>query len=408
MQTDASGEPQPKSGGALAGIRVVDLSRVLAGPLAAQILSDHGAEVIKVEPPQGDETRTLGPPFIDESAAYFHALNRNKRGLALDLTKAAAHEVLFRLLENADILIENFLPGTMEGWGIGFDAVLAKKFPRLIYCRISGFGMDGPLGGLPGYDAVLQAQCGLMSVNGHPDTGTTRIGIAMVDISTGMSSVIGILLALAERNRSGRGQLVDLSLYDVGLSLLIPHAANWIASNRVPKLSGSGHANLAPYDKYRTTDGEVFLGVVNDGQFRKLCRAMGRDELGNDSKFRTNPDRVANRDVLRKEIEAMLAGRQSTELCASLMAIGVPAGPVNSVPEAMMHPQTTERGMAVELDGYRGIGIPARLSRTPGAPRRRPPKFAEHTHAVLAEAGYSTDEISRLVASGAVLEKPRR
>lgn len=408
MPDDVGQVPRPKTSGALAGTRVVDLSRVLAGPLATQMLSDHGAEVIKVEPPQGDETRTLGPPFVDESAAYYHALNRNKRGIALDLTKPEAREVLFRLLEGADILVENFLPGTMESWGLGYDAVLSKKFPRLIYCRISGFGMDGPLGGLPGYDAVLQAQCGLMSVNGHPDTGTTRVGIALVDITTGMSSTIGILLALAERNRSGRGQLVDLSLYDVGLSLLIPHAANWFASNRAPKLSGSGHANLAPYDKYRTTDGEIFLGVVNDGQFRKLCQAIGRDDLGNDERFRANRDRVANRDVLRKEIETMLAGRQSAELCRSLMAIGVPAGPVNTVPEAMAHPQTVQRNMSVEIDGYRGIGVPARLSRTPGAIQRRPPKFAEHTHTVLAEAGYSQDEIGRLIAAGAVLEKPRK
>ncbi|MSQ20961.1 MAG: CoA transferase [Betaproteobacteria bacterium] len=404
MQKEERRQPQ----GALAGTRVVDLSRVLAGPLASQMLSDHGADVIKIEPPRGDETRTLGPPFVDESAAYYHALNRNKRGIALDLTKPAARDVLFRLLEDADILVENFLPGTMEGWGLGYDDVLSKKYPRLIYCRISGFGLDGPLGGLPGYDAVLQAQCGLMSINGHPDTGMTRIGIAVVDIATGMSSTIGILLALAERSRSGQGQLVDLSLYDVGLSLLIPHAANWVASNRTPKLSGSGHANLAPYDKYRTTDGEIFLGVVNDGQFRKLCRAMGRDELGSDARFRANADRVAHRDVLRNEIETMFAGRKSAELCASLMAVGVPAGPVSSVPEAMTHRQTTERGMAVELDGYRGIGIPARLSRTPGAPQRRPPKFAEHTHTVLAEAGYSSDEIGRLVESGAVLETPRR
>ncbi len=406
---EGAGQGQPSNtSGALAGMRVVDLSRVLAGPLATQMLSDHGAEVIKVEPPLGDETRTLGPPFVDESAAYYHALNRNKRGIALDFTKVEAREVLFRLLEGADILVENFLPGTMESWGLGYDEVLAKKYPRLIYCRISGFGMDGPLGGLPGYDAVLQAQCGLMSINGHPDTGTTRVGIAVVDITTGMSSVIGILLALAERHRSGRGQCVDLSLYDVGLSLLIPHAANWFASNRAPKLNGSGHPNLAPYDKYRTIDGEIFLGVVNDGQFRKLCRGIGRDDLGSDARFRTNADRVANRDILRKEIESVLADRQSAALCASLMAIGVPAGPVNTVPEAMTHPQTVQRNMAVAIDGYRGIGVPARLSRTPGGARRRPPKFAEHTQTVLAELGYSQDEIGRLLAAGAVLDKRRQ
>jgi len=223
---------QPPAAGALAGTKVVDLSRVLAGPYCSQMLADHGAQVFKIEPPQGDETRMLGPPFVDGTAAYFTGLNRGKLGLSLDLGKTQAHEVLFRLLEDADVLIENFLPGTMEKWGLEYEAVLAPRFPRLVYCRISGFGSSGPLGKLPGYDAILQAMCGLMSVNGDAASGPTRIGVPIVDLATGLSATIGILLALAERGRSGRGQCVDCSLFDTALGLLHPRLPRRSCANR--------------------------------------------------------------------------------------------------------------------------------------------------------------------------------
>ncbi|MDP3615178.1 MAG: CoA transferase, partial [Rubrivivax sp.] len=269
--------------GALAGLRVLDLSRVLAGPLCAQMLADHGASVIKVEPPDGDEARRFGPPLDERGeVAYFGALNRGKRSIAVDLSRPAGRAVLERLLAGADVLIENFLPGTMEKWGLGYEGTLAARHPRLIYCSVSGFGADGPLGGLPGYDAVLQAVCGLMSVNGTPDSGPLRLGVPVVDYLTGYNALSGVLLALAARERSSLGQRVEATLFDTGLALLVPHASNWFYSGRIPQRMGSAHPNIAPYDRYAAADGEVFLGVVNNGQFKRFCECVSRPDLASD------------------------------------------------------------------------------------------------------------------------------
>ncbi len=384
------------SAGALAGKRIVDLTRVVAGPLCTQMLGDHGAEVIKIEPPQGDETRKLGPPFVEGSAAYFGGLNRNKLGLSLDLSRPEAREALMRLLQDADVLIENFLPGTMEKWGLGYDAVLAPRFPRLVYCRISGFGTTGPLGNLPGYDAVLQAMCGLMSVNGDDNSGPTRVGVPIIDLATGLSAAFGILLALSERERSGSGQLVDCSLYDTAMALLHPHAANWFASGVTPGLTGSAHPSISPYEKFATGTGEMFLGVVNDGQFAKLCRCIRREDLLADPRFSSNGSRLQNRAQLRKELEEALAKEDAGPFCERLMAAGVPAGPVNSVPQALQHPHTVAREMVVEKDAYRGLGVPVKLGRTPGSVRRPPPGFGADTRKVLLAAGLSEEEIRKL------------
>src|SRR5882757_2440461 len=314
-----------RSTGALAGLRVVDLSRVLAGPLCTQMLADHGADVIKVEPPSGDETRHLGPPFDDAgNAAYFGSVNRGKRALSLDLARPEGRAVLELLLQNADVLVENFLPGTMERWNLGYASVLSARHPRLVYCTISGFGADGPLGGLPGYDAVLQAMCGLMSINGTPEAGPTRVGVPIVDYVTGYNALTGILLALAARERSGRGQHVEATLFDTGLSLLVPHAANWLCSGRTPGLLGSAHPNIAPYDKFAARDGSVFLGIVNDGQFRRFCECVDRKDLLGDARFRTNAMRLQHVDDLRTEIERTLAAFRVEDLCRDLMRSGVP------------------------------------------------------------------------------------
>ena len=293
--------------GALHGLMVVDLSRVLAGPLCTQILSDHGADVIKVEPPIGDETRDLGPPFnATGDAAYYSALNRGKRAVSLDLRLPEARGVVERMLAKADVLVENFLPGTMERWGLGYEDCLASRFPGLVYCSITGFGADGPLGGLPGYDAVLQAMCGLMSVNGNPQSGPTRVGIPLVDHLTGYVAATGILMALRVREQTGRGQRVEATLFDTALSLLVPHAANWLASGTTPGLLGSAHPNIAPYDKLSVSDGEIFIGIVNDGQFRRFCDHIGRPELCNDPRFEANSRRLGNREGLKAEIEHTL------------------------------------------------------------------------------------------------------
>ena len=365
--------------GALRGVRVVDLSRVLAGPLCTQMLADHGATVIKVEPPFGDETRKLGPPFDERgNAAYFSALNRGKQAIALDLSRAEDQEVLFTLLRDADVLVENFLPATMEKWGLGYEGHLAQRYPRLVYCSISGFGATGPLGGLPGYDAVLQAICGLMSINGSPETGPTRIGIPVVDHLTAYTAFSGILMALLARERSGKAQRVEATLFDTALSLLVPHAANWLQSGQPPQLLGSAHPNIAPYDSFKTRDGLVFLGILNEPQFHKFCRCIGKPELAEHPDFCSNAQRLKNRPRLREEIESVLENWEKAPLCDMLMQQGIPAGPVNTVPEALAQAHTRHRGMVVDRPDYKGLGVPIRLSDTPGAPGARPPDFDEH------------------------------
>jgi len=394
---------------ALAGIRIVDLSRVLAGPLCTQMLADHGANVIKVEPPLGDETRRLGPPFdADGDAAYFAAVNRGKRAIALDLTRAEGREALACLLVKTDVIVENFIPGTMERWGIGFEA-LASRHPGLIYCSITGFGADGPLGGLPGYDAVLQAMCGLMSINGTEESGTMRMGVPIVDHLTAYAAFSGILMALFVRDRTGKGQRVEATLFDTALSLLVPHASNWLYSGRAPGLLGSAHPNICPYDKFKAGDGELFLGVVNDGQFRKLCKRIGRADLLADPRFATNAQRIENRDELRRELDSTLASFKVESLCQDLMQSGVPAGPVRTVPQAFAQAHVAHREMLLDNDddGYRGVGIPVKFSRTPGKAGVRPPRYGEHADEILAEAGCRAEQIAALRASGALRDRSR-
>lgn len=367
------------STGALAGVRVVDLSRVLAGPLCTQMLSDHGADVIKIEPSFGDESRQLGPPFDEDgNAAYFTALNRGKRAITLDLSCHDGRETLLMLLEKADVLVENFLPGTMKKWHLDYETVIKDRFPRLIYCSISGFGDSGPLGGLPGYDAVLQAICGLMSINGGPDTGPTRIGIPLVDHLTAYTSLSGILMALHARERCGRGQKVEAVLFDAAMSLLVPQASNWMHSNEPPVRMGSAHPNIAPYDCYETQDGPIFLAVVNDGQFRKLCGFLDREDLAVHPDYATNPARVRNREALRTEIELAFQASGRELLCTELMRLGVPAGPVNTIPEALGLSHSRHRQMVIDKPTYRGLGIPVKLYASAAQAGGKPPSLGEH------------------------------
>lgn len=389
--------------GALAGLRVLDLSRVLAGPLCAQMLADHGACVIKVEPPDGDEARRFGPPLDERGeVAYFGALNRGKRSIAVDLSHLAGRAVLEKLLADADVLIENFLPGTMEKWGLGYEGTLAARHPRLIYCSVSGFGADGPLGGLPGYDAVLQAICGLMSVNGTPDSGPLRLGVPVVDYLTGYNALSGVLLALAARERSGLGQRVEATLFDTGLALLIPHASNWFYSGRIPQRMGSSHPNIAPYDRYAAADGEVFLGVVNNGQFQRFCECVARPDLASDPRFSESSLRLTNRDALRAEIERTLVNVPAAALCDDLMRRGVPAGPVNDVAQALSQPHAVHRGMVVDQQGHRSLGLPVKLSTNPGCADTLPPRLSEHASAILSELGYDAAAIESLQADGTI------
>jgi formyl-CoA transferase len=409
-----AGKALARSPGALAGIKVIDLTRVLGGPYCTMILSDHGAEVVKIEPPQGDEVRDWGPPFhahpeTDErDASYFIGVNRNKRSLALDLGRPEGREVLLRLLDGADVLIENFKPGAMEKWGLGYEKDLAPRFPGLIHCRISGFGADGPLGGLPGYDAILQAMTGLMSANGDATTGPMRLGTAIVDMGTGLYSAVGILMALQERTRSGRGQYLDMTLYDCGLALLHPQAANFFLNGKRPVGTGNPHPNLVPYDKFPTRTGEIFIASGNNGQFRKLAEVIGRPQLAVDPRFADNGARIVNRAALTAELKDAFADADGAEIASRLIRAGVPAGPVLWVDEATTAPHTAHRDMVTELDWYRGLGTPIKLSRTPGGTRAVPPRFGEHGASVLAAHGFSDEEIAALQASGVVLRERRR
>jgi len=362
----------PSATGALAGVRVLDISRILGGPYCGQILGDHGADVLKVEPPQGDDTRTWGPPFKDGVASYYHGLNRNKRVQHLDFSSADGREALLTLMGEADVLIENFKTGTMERWGLGYEA-MAQRFPRLVWCRVSGFGADGPLGALPGYDAAVQAMTGIMSVNGEAGGDPLRVGLPVVDMVTGLNAVIGVLLALQERTRSGKGQFVEAALYDSGISLLHPHAANWFLNGKTPQRTGNAHPNIYPYDALATGTEPIFLAVGNDRQFASLCRCIGLDALAQDARFATAGQRSVNRVELKAQLEAALRRFEARALVDQLMAAGVPAAPVLSVDDALTHPHTAHREMVVEMPGgFRGVGAPVKLGRTPATYRHAP------------------------------------
>jgi crotonobetainyl-CoA:carnitine CoA-transferase CaiB-like acyl-CoA transferase len=409
----AQGKGLARSAGALAGLKVIDLTRVLGGPYCTMILSDHGADVIKVEPPQGDEVRDWGPPFLDQDdgtrdASYFVGVNRNKRAIALDLAQPAGRAVLLRLLEGADALVENFKPGSMERWGLGYEQVLAPRFPRLIHCRVSGFGAEGPFGGLPGYDAILQAMTGLMSVNGDGATGAMRLGTPVVDLATGLYSAIGILMALHERTRSGSGQFLDMTLHDCGMALLHPQAANHLLDGKRPAPTGNRHPNLAPYDKFPTRTGEIFIAAGNDGQFRKLCDLLGVPELATDPRFRSNAERVRNNALLAERLAAVLLDRDGKALTLQMLRAGLPAGPVTAVDETLSGEHAAVREMVTELGAYRGLGTPIKLSRTPGGTRAAPPRFAQHAEAILHEHGYTRAEIDELRTTGVLATERRR
>jgi crotonobetainyl-CoA:carnitine CoA-transferase CaiB-like acyl-CoA transferase len=364
---------QSPATGALAGIRVIDLSRVLGGPYCGQILADHGADVLKIEPPQGDETRTWGPPFQSGVASYYMGLNRNKRGIRLDLTQVADRERLLALLDGADVLLENFKPGTLENWGLCYST-LQQRFPRLVHCRVTGYGSDGPLGGMPGYDAAIQAISGIMSVNGEACGEPLRVGLPVVDMVTGLNAALGVLMALYERARSGMGQFVEAALYDCGLSLLHPHAANWFGDARTPRRTGNAHPNIYPYDAFATATTPIFLAVGNDRQFQKLCRVLGQPALACHPDYVNARARSVHRAQLREQLLALLATRDGEELVTTLSNQGVPCAPILDVQQALSHPHTVHRGMVVDLPGgYRGLASPIKLRRTPASYRLPPP-----------------------------------
>lgn len=386
---------------ALNGVVVLDISRVLAGPFAAQMLGDHGAEVIKLESYEGDDTRAYGPPFVDGDAPYYIGLNRNKKDIAVDLSTPAGREILFQLLAKVDVLVENFKLSSWRKWGISSPSELARKFPKLIHCRISGFGEEGEFGGLPGYDAAVQALSGLMSINGDPALDPVRIGIPLVDTTTGMNAVIGVLLALYEREKSGKGQSIEVTLFDTALGMLHPHTSNALNGGQSAR-TGNGHPNIVPYDLYPTRTEKLFVAVGNDRQFAQLCQVLGKPELATDELYRKNRDRVVNRDALRVELVELLSQFDGKELFHQLMGLGVPCAPMLSVEQALALAHTATREMRVAIGKYRVTGIPVKLDRTPGSLRLPPPHVGEHSGELLKRFGFSDADIGSAFESGAV------
>lgn len=387
--------------GCLTGLRVIDASRVLAGPYCAQMLGDHGADVVKIESPEGDETRAFGPAVGPGGAAYFQGLNRNKRGLVLDMGVAAARELFWELVAGADVLIENYKPSTLRAWGVADAREICARHPRLVHCRITGFGDDGPLGGLPGYDAAVQAAAGLMAVNGEAGGPPLRLGLPVVDMATGMQAAIAVLAALQERHASGRGQLCDVALYDCALGLAHPHVVNHLWSGQEPARLGNGHPNVVPYDAFETANGRVYIAVGNDRQFALLCAELGLPGLAQDARFRGNPQRIAHRDALMAQLVPALAAADGPALAERLLARGVPAAPVQGIGLALRAPHTAHRQMVLQADGYRAAGFVAKLGRTPAALHRPPPLPGEHRAELLREAGLDAARIAALAAQGA-------
>ena len=393
--------------GSLSGLRVLDLSRILAGPYCAMMLGDLGADVIKVEAKSGDDTRYWGPPFLGTESAYYLGINRNKRSMAVDLAIAEGREIVAELMKQSDILIENFKVGTLERWGFDEDWFAAHT-PGLVRCSITGYGPTGPRRDSPGYDFILQAESGLMSICGEANGEPMKYGVAVVDLATGMFACIAILAALNVRGQTGRGQKIDVSLFESGLALLANVASNSLISNKDAERYGNGHPNIVPYRTFAVQDGHIALAIGNDQQFNRFAAMLGRTDWLDDPRFSTNSERVENRDVVDRQVgDALKDGTLDTWL-EQLKAIGVPCGKVNSVAAALAEPQTLAREMVQNmhhehLGAVQTLGMPMKLSNTPGSIRRAPPLLGEHTDVLLREVlGRSADEIASLRASGGV------
>ena len=403
--------------GALDGIKIVDLSRVLAGPWSTQNLADLGADVIKVERPGvGDDTRSWGPPFVSrtegnaQDAAYFFCANRNKRSLTLDFTTEKGRDILFKLIAQADVLIENYKVGGLKKYGLDYDS-LSRINPRLIYCSITGFGQDGPYADRPGYDALVQAMGGLMSITGEPDDvpggGPQKVGVAVVDILTGLYATNAILAALLHRAKSDQGQHIDIALLDVQVATLANQAGNYLLSGYVPQRMGSAHPSIVPYQPFACADGHVMLAIGNDSQFTALCRAAGQSAIASDVRFATNAMRVQHRAELLDLLIPLMQQHGVERWCELAQQEGFPCGPINTIDRVFHDPQVRAREMQIQMNSpsYGALDLvasPMRLSASPVSYRRAPPSLGQDTQDVLRELHYSDDQITSLRDSGVI------
>ena len=349
----------------LAGLKVIELARILAGPWAGQILADLGAVVIKVEAPEGDDTRRWGPPFIerdgDTSAAYFHSTNRGKKSVTADFRTVEGQQKVRDLIADADVVIENFKVGGLAKYGLDYDSLKALN-PRLIYCSVTGFGQTGPYAHRAGYDYIIQGMSGLMSVTGEADGQPQKVGVAVTDIFTGIYGAVGILAALNQRQMTGRGQHVDMALLDVATAVMANQAMNFLATGNAPKRMGNAHPNLVPYAVFECADGWLIIAVGNDAQFRRLCTLLGLPALGTAPDYATNAGRVANRDALTAQLSTVTKAWTRDDLLAALEAEGVPAGPINDMQDVFADPQILARGLRIEPQGIPGVRLPIRFS----------------------------------------------
>ncbi len=399
----------------LENIRVLDLSRAMAGPFCGMMLGDLGAEVIKVElPGSGDESRSWGPPFVGKpygsypgESAYFISVNRNKLGITVNLKSAEGQDIIRRLAAVSDVVIENYRTGVLEKMGLGFEDLRALN-PRLVYCSISGYGRTGPFADRPGYDAILQAEGGIMSISGPVEGPPSRVGVSIIDISTGMFSATAILAALRARDITGEGQLVDMSLLDSNVALLANIASNYLIGGKAPRRFGNAHPNLIPYEAFQARDRWFVLGVANDRQWGSMCQVIGHPELKDDPRFLANSDRLANREALTKIISEAFITRDADEWIPELEKAGIPCGSINTIPEVFNSPQAQARNLALTVEHstagpIKVPGFPYKLSQTPAEVHLPPPTLGEHNEKVLTELlGYSIEDVSRLREQGAI------